>query len=162
MENPVIIFLLPVTLRGDFEMKNFAMRFKQLRNEKGLTQEELRADFNSRYSRNYTAAAISRYENGKRMPEIDALYDFAEYFGVCISYLLGETDVRNPDEGSSKAKPKIADIIANRDEKALDTFLELSPEARKKAAEYINMLKTLQDVKDGKSNENVIDFKGKA
>lgn len=82
-------------------MIKFANRFRQLRQEKGITQEELRKDFNARFFRNYTAAAISRYENGKRVPEIDALGNFAEYFGVCTSYLLGETNVRNPENNTS-------------------------------------------------------------
>ena len=31
------------------------------------------------------------------MPEIDALMDFAGYFGVSVSYLLGDSDIRDLD-----------------------------------------------------------------
>ena len=31
------------------------------------------------------------------MPKIGALMDFAGYFGVSVSYLLGDSDIRDPD-----------------------------------------------------------------
>lgn len=77
-------------------MSTFGTRFKELRLKKGLIQEELRNDFNKKYHRNFTAAAISQYENDKRIPEIDALEDFANYFNVSIDYLLGR-DVEQPN-----------------------------------------------------------------
>ena len=105
-------------------MQKFAARFKQLRNEKGMTQEELRKDFNARFFRNYTAAAISRYENGKRVPEIDALGNFAEYFGVCTSFLLGETDVRKPENSPPNIRDEYSRMhkITKRDLNQYDDF----------------------------------------
>ena len=64
-------------------------RFKELRKQKGISQEELRQEFNLRFHRNYTPAAISLFENEKRMPEISALVDFADYFQVSLDYLVG-------------------------------------------------------------------------
>ena len=64
-------------------------RFKQLRQDAGLTQEEFRIQFNNKYHRNYTPSAISRFENDKRIPETMALMDFADFFGVTVDYLLG-------------------------------------------------------------------------
>lgn len=79
-------------------MVSIGKRFKELRREKKMTQGELLADFNKKYFRNYRATAISYYENNKRVPEISALKDFADYFGVSVSYLLGESNVRNPEK----------------------------------------------------------------
>lgn len=70
-------------------MATFSDRFKEQRLVNGSTQMELVTNFNRRYNRNLTPAAISQYENGKRKPEVDALQDFAEFFGVSIDYLLG-------------------------------------------------------------------------
>jgi transcriptional regulator with XRE-family HTH domain len=78
-------------------MQNFATRFRQLRNERGLTQENLIIDFNDKYGYQYAASTASKYENGKRMPELTALQDFARYFNVSVSYLLGEVNVRGVD-----------------------------------------------------------------
>ena len=66
-------------------------RFRELRQATGMTQEEFRTQFNSRFNRTYTAAAISQFENGKRTPEISALIDFADFFKVSLDCLLGRT-----------------------------------------------------------------------
>ena len=74
-------------------------RFKELRKKAGLTQEELINQFNIEYGRKYTPAAISQFENGKRIPETNALIDFANFFGVSVDYLLGVEAVGNfPDD----------------------------------------------------------------
>ena len=63
-------------------------RFKELRIRLGITQEEFRQDFNLRFNRNYTPSAILLFENNKRILEISALIDFADYFSVSVDYLL--------------------------------------------------------------------------
>ena len=67
-------------------------RFRELRKKANLTQEELIAQFNARYGRKYTAAAISQFEHDKRIPATESLKDFADFFGVSIDYLLGRED----------------------------------------------------------------------
>jgi len=130
-------------------------RIKILRDEKGWTQTELGKLLNVKDS------AVSKYESEKIPLTAETLRRLSEIFGVSVDYILGNSSVRNP-EGTSHSKPIITDVIVNRDKEALDTFRELSPEAREKAAEYIEMLKTLQEVKESKSNEKIIDFKEKA
>jgi repressor LexA len=83
-----------------FELATFGERFKELRLIKGLTQEELANDFNKKYHFNFGKSAISQYENDKRIPEIDALRAFADYFQVSLDYLLG----RSNNKESNKAK----------------------------------------------------------
>ena len=67
-------------------------RFRALRLKSGLSQTEFRRQYNERYNRSYTAAAISQIEHGKRMPELGALRDFADFYGVSLDYLLGQQD----------------------------------------------------------------------
>lgn len=71
-------------------------RFRELRKKANLTQEELIAQFNARYGRKYTAAAISQFEHDKRIPATESLKDFADFFGVSIDYLLGRDDAPAP------------------------------------------------------------------
>lgn len=71
-------------------------RFRELRKRAGLTQPELVKQFNELYGRNYTEAAISQFENDKRMPSIEALKDFADFYGVSIDYLIGLTVGHKP------------------------------------------------------------------
>lgn len=73
----------------------FGQRFKELRLEKGLKQQELVDDFNNTYGYNFNKSSISQYENDKRKPEIDVLKDFALYFNVSLDYLLGISENRN-------------------------------------------------------------------
>lgn len=73
-------------------MDTFGKRFKLLRIQKDLTQEELAYDFNKKYGYDYKPSTISLYETNKRMPEIEALSKFADYFEVSIDFLLGKTD----------------------------------------------------------------------
>ncbi|MBN1045516.1 MULTISPECIES: helix-turn-helix domain-containing protein [unclassified Clostridium] len=73
-------------------MPTFGERFKQLRIEKNLKQEELINDFNKKFHFSFTKSAVSQYENDKRIPEIQALNAFADYFHVPVDYLLGRTD----------------------------------------------------------------------
>ena len=100
--------------------KNFADIFRELRKKKNLTQEELAEDFNKKYFYNYKKSAISMYENGKRVPEINALKDFADYFNVSLDYLLGKS--YNPEltveEEIDVAKKfeELKDSLENTDE----------------------------------------------
>ena len=60
---------------------------KSLREEKGLTQVQLSLKLNSGYS----DAAISKWEGGKSLPNIDDLKRLANYFGVTINEILNGT-----------------------------------------------------------------------
>lgn len=82
-------------------------RFRELRLRQGLSQETFRQLYNERYGRAYTAAAISQIEHGKRMPELGALMDFADFYGVSLDYLLGKFDDTLPEllEASLKRLP---------------------------------------------------------
>lgn len=92
-------------------MPTFGERFKKLRTEKGLKQEELINEFNKVFHFSFTKSAISQYENDKRIPEIQALSAFSDYFNVSVDYLLGKTDERNIDYN-----PKITKANSLKDE----------------------------------------------
>lgn len=66
----------------------FAIRIRELRNEKELKIREL-AD-----KLDITHSSISMYENRKRVPTIDTLQLFVEYFNVSADYLLGFSEKR--------------------------------------------------------------------
>ena len=59
------------------------MRLKELRESKGLTQKEVAEIIG------YSEISYTRYENGKREPDISTLCKLAEYFKVTIDYLNG-------------------------------------------------------------------------
>lgn len=81
-------------------MSSFGSRFKNLRLEKNLTQQQLADMFFTKKS------SISRYENNLQTPEIESLLKFADFFGVSVDYLLCRTDVKSYDKQCSECQPK--------------------------------------------------------
>ena len=86
-------------------------QFRNLRIRKGLNQEEFRKLYNEKYNRNYTSAAISMIEHGKRMPELGALIDFADFHDVSLDYLLGRDGVSGGDKQLSAQLKAIVDKL---------------------------------------------------
>jgi len=68
----------------------FSKRLKEVRDRKGLTQEDIANAIKSQKS------TISMYEKGNRRPSHDMIIKIAEYLNVSADYLMGLTD--NPDE----------------------------------------------------------------
>lgn len=65
-------------------MKNkFAERLKELREERGLSIYQLAREIG------FSDAAISRWERNIRIPNVETLYIFCEYFSVSADYLIG-------------------------------------------------------------------------
>ena len=70
-------------------MATFAERFKQLREESGLTQEELARRLG------VSKGTVGNYEAGTRTPrKLADLNSLADYFNVEIDYLLGRSSSR--------------------------------------------------------------------
>lgn len=65
-------------------MELFGKRLKELRLEKGLTQEELGKELH------VTKVSICCYEKGKRTPTLDTLWDIVHFFNVSFNDLLGQ------------------------------------------------------------------------
>ena len=62
------------------------MQFKDilrdLRKQKGITQETLAKDIN------FSLSVVNKWENGKKSPSVDAIKILAKYFCVTTDYLL--------------------------------------------------------------------------
>ncbi|MCI6098565.1 MAG: helix-turn-helix transcriptional regulator [Selenomonadaceae bacterium] len=101
-----------------------------------MNQEEFRKLYNERYSRNYTSAAISMIENGKRMPELSALIDFADFYDVSIDYLLGRESDDDELQISQQLKSIVGKLMVLKNEAGED---DDSPEIR----ENMEMLRCL-------------------
>ena len=86
-------------------------QFRNLRIRKGLNQEEFRKLYNEKYNRNYTSAANSMIEHGKRMPELGALIDFADFYDVSLDYLLGRDAGSSGDQQLSAQLRAIVDRL---------------------------------------------------
>lgn len=70
-------------------MSRLSVRLRSLREEKGLSQNEM-AKFIGK-----SKSSVNMYERGEREPGIEILEAYADYFNVDMEYLIGKTDVRN-------------------------------------------------------------------
>ena len=77
-------------------MKEFAERLKELREERGLTMDLLVYDLNHQYQIEIHKSNISRWEKGTVDPSLQYAKFIADYFGVSLDYMIGNTDVRIP------------------------------------------------------------------
>ena len=93
----------------------FAKRLKKLREEHGLTTRALGEIIGT------SNATISRYETGKRDPDLILVHNMSQYFGVTIEYLCGE-DI-NPNENN-----------------LLKMYSKLSEDAKSDVIKYITYL----------------------
>ena len=66
---------------------------KELRKQKGLTQEQIAEKFN------VSNRTISRWENGNNMPDLDILIEISDYYEIDIREILnGERKSENMDK----------------------------------------------------------------
>lgn len=74
---------------------SFGNILKKIRQDNSLTQEDLAKKIETSRSN------IANYENDKNMPSIDVLDKLAKTFNCSIDYLLGKSDIKNPEERSN-------------------------------------------------------------
>lgn len=94
-------------------------RVQQLRKDKGLTQEELAAQFN------VSANLIAKIESGLRPLSIDMVVEYVNFFDTTSDYiLLGETEddeidraVRKIDEAIEMLLEKKAELLEQKNKK---------------------------------------------
>lgn len=119
-------------------------RFRDLRIKSGLTQTEFRHLYNEKYARSYTAAAISQIEHGRRMPELGALVDFADFYGVSLDYLLERDRDLRESCMSSKLKDFVEQLSAGKEDRQDDSGEAANEyEASQESKENIEILRGL-------------------
>ena len=104
---------------------DFKKRLYELRENAGMKQTELAARVSLK------SAAISKYERGLALPNIETVIMFAEIFGVSVDYLLGVSSIPNPYT-AEKFTPKEVDIIMR--------FRQLQKENQIRIDERINTM----------------------
>ena len=68
-------------------MNNFSKNLKELRIEKGLSQQELAQIFN------VTQSTVAKWESGDREPNFSILIELSNYFNISTDILLGIKDL---------------------------------------------------------------------
>ena len=86
------------------DQKKIGKFLQELRKEKGLTQEQVAAQFNT------TNRTISRWETGSNTPDISLLVEIAEFYGVDVREIIdGERKKENMEREVREVAVKMAD-----------------------------------------------------
>lgn len=105
-------------------MATISERIKLLRNEYGLTQEDLANRLG------VARATVASWEVGRRTPDADAIKKLANIFNTTADYLIGHTDTRH----STPTKSDDIDLnkldIAGVRPDMLEEYRELPDEAQ--------------------------------
>lgn len=93
---------------------------KQLRKDKGLTQEQLAERFS------VSSRTVSRWETGSNMPDVETLIELADFYNVDIREIIdGERKSENTDDEIKNTIKKVADYAAEESNKRNSTKLEI-------------------------------------
>jgi len=86
------------------DQKQTGSFLKELRKEKGLTQEQLAEHFN------VSDRTVSRWETGTNMPDLSTLVEIADFYNVDIREIIeGERESENMNEDLKETLIKVAD-----------------------------------------------------
>ncbi|MBV4447715.1 helix-turn-helix domain-containing protein [Clostridium tyrobutyricum] len=124
---------------------------KQLREENGLSREDLANALSITYS------ALSKYETNVRFPDKETLKNIATYFKVSLDYLLGRTNIRTSADKISESvndDPELSefwDTLKDREDLKLlfKQTKEMSPGDIKKIIRIIKAIEDEEDRNDG-------------
>lgn len=84
------------------DQKKIGSLLKELRKEKGLTQEQLAEQFQ------VSNRTVSRWETGSNLPDLDILIEISDFYGIDFRSLLnGE---RRNDEMDKKADNELKEV----------------------------------------------------
>jgi transcriptional regulator with XRE-family HTH domain len=72
---------------------SFGERLKELRSKRGLSQEELADNLNEHFGSSINKGMISKWENDREEPRMEAVRNLAKFFNLKLDSLL---DLNNP------------------------------------------------------------------
>ena len=94
------------------DQKKIGGFLKELRKEKGVTQEYLAEQFS------VSNRTISRWENGNNMPDLDILIEISDYYEVDLREILnGERKSENMDKEMKETVLQAVDYTNTENEK---------------------------------------------
>ena len=68
-------------------------KLKKIRKENKISLEELSSIFAEKYNSGTSKATLSRWENGKQLPDLNSLKMYCDYCGLSMDYLCGYSDI---------------------------------------------------------------------
>lgn len=106
----------------------FSYRLKQLREDLGITQDELAKMLN------LTQSTIAYYENGRKMPTLENAIIITKLFNTSLDYLVGISNCRTIENIKENQATYCSNILLN-------DINNLSPSSLKDLEDFIDFLK---------------------
>ncbi|WP_314479949.1 helix-turn-helix transcriptional regulator [Streptococcus cristatus] len=94
----------------------FTKRLKSLRKEAGLTQKEIADHFKT------SPQSYAQWEKGLRSPSKESLEKLAQFFNVSTDYLLGNSELKNPEDQLSNVELLFRKTSKNMTPEQKETF----------------------------------------
>ena len=94
----------------------FTERLKSLRKEAGLTQKEIADRFKT------SPQSYAQWEKGLRSPSKESLEKLAQFFNVSTDYLLGNSELKNPEDQLSNVELLFRKTSKNMTPEQKETF----------------------------------------
>lgn len=88
-------------------MKIYAARIKQLRMERGLSQDQLAALLG------ISRSAVGMYETGKREPDLETCEAIADIFNIDMDYLTGRSNTEKMHLTITDTDPQLDELTRN-------------------------------------------------
>lgn len=99
-------------------------RFEQLLKEHGISTYRVAKDTK------ITTSLFSQWKSGKNQPKTSTLQKIADYFGVSLDWLLGNTDIKYiPDENNTVVIEK--DDFSAHEKEFIEMYRQLPKEFQK-------------------------------
>lgn len=120
-------------------------KIKELRHEKGLSLRAMCTEIN------IPATTLSQYERGVREPKLKTWEKLANFFGVSIAYLIGESNIKEPYNKWSKA-----DFLYSE---YLRSSVKLEEEYEAYLSEFSNKIKDINTIGNPNDDENTLNHR---
>lgn len=107
------------------EYKMFGDIFKNLRNEKKLSQDKVADDLD------ISQPLIAKWENHQSTPAPEMLDYIADYFNVSVDYLIGRSKFKNVEADNSEIENLLFSIIKELNDEEKKTLLSVANAIKK-------------------------------
>lgn len=100
-------------------MPKFSDRFKQLRTERRLSQQNLADQLG------FSKSSVNMYERGEREPGLESMETIADYFNVDLDYLMGRSDIPNRNDWLKSINKSVA-VEPSQSQMKFDNIIPIS------------------------------------
>lgn len=100
---------------------------------------------------NIPEANLRRYEAGKTEPKLETLEKLADFFGVSVAYLIGESNIKEPYNKWSKADFLYSEYLRLSD--------KLETEYEAYLSEFSNKIKDINTIENPNDDENTLNHR---